>query len=574
MRITFRPSCSRFAAGKPLVRALAFSAFCVASGEAAATVIYDPGPLTFSTVNQSMWGTGDATVITNSVFLGPQWTNRTVGVGGIVGSVGRVTVNTNPAWWAWKACKETIDFLCGGQPDPGTVSTVVDTRTGARVDLTTSGKFGLEFGYTVNSGSVNATAVYSASGELPSVNPAKGEFFDLKPKSTLAGGSISSQSPKAEAFINAIAELSGSVTAKACLISQGCAEGSTGLPSVAAKQPILSIDPNSIKVLPDLLPPENPQIPGDPRRPLAEVKLANQQLTLQLALDLVSLTPGFKLTTPQFTIIDTTTPETPDVTFDLASIEFKLPNIATQGGLTGDKKLITSEGRDDIIKARIDVDAVASMNGFPAFGLGFDLIDTGGFKVGMQLDALDIDAGPNLGITQEFELKPTLMVGLTFSHPVMVEGAPFPVEFVGGPWDLLPEIALLETTTITPTFWLDAILTNTIGIDVGLTGTMDILKFSFTAQAGSVTLLGTNPISLNNLLALGNELFSTPKLEFPIWDTPFQLEGFEMIGAAPFTIAVATAPTPGTLALLLAALGAAALATRRSRFASQANARH
>jgi hypothetical protein len=543
----------------------ALSVLWVASGHAAA--VYDPGPLSFSTVEQSMWGTGSASVFSDSVFVGTQWTNRTAGIGGIVGSVGSVTINTNPFWWAWKACKDTIDFLCGGEPAKGTVTEVIDTRTGARVDLTSSGKFGLEFGYTVDSGSVNATAVYAATAGLPAGSPAKGEFFDLQTSSTLTGGALSSQSPKAEAFINAIAQLSGSVTAKACLITLGCAEGTTSLPTLNARQPMLSIDPNSIKVLPDLLPPETI---GGAKRPLAEVKLLNQTLTLQLAID-ATATPGFKLTTSQFTIIDTTSPA-PDLTFDLASIEFKLPNIATSGGLVPVERL-TSAGRDDIIKARIDLDALAMMFGFPALGVGLDLLDKGGFKIGGQFDALDIDAGPDIGITQDFELVPTLMVRLDFSTPVLIAGLGDPQTFWEGAWELLPQIALLETTTFTPTFWIEAVLRNIIGIDLGLVGTMDILKFSFTAQAGSVTLLGTNPISLNNLLGLGNELFSTSKLEFPIWDSPFPLGGFGDLEGAPFTIALAPAqaPTPGALVLILAGVGAATLARRRRSARPRAN---
>jgi len=564
MRITFESSCSYLTAGKRLATALALSALCVASGKASATAIYDPGPLNFSTVDQSMWGTGAATKFADSVFVGPQWTNRSVGLGGIIGSLATVTVNTNPVWWAWKACKETIGFPCGGEPNKGQIQEVIDTRTGARVDLTTSGKFGLEFGYTLDSGSVNATANFSASAVLPSVNPKKGEFFSLNPDSSLDNGSISSQSPKAEAFINAIAQLSGSVTATACLIPLGCAAGGTNLPSLNAKQPILSIDPNSLKVVPDLLPPENP---GGPRQPLAEVKLLNQTLTLQGALD-ASLTPSFKLSTSQFTLAETGPPGLPDLTFDLASIEFKIPNIATTSGPFGGSP-INSSGRDDVIKLRLDVDALATGLGIPVLGFGLTLIDEGGIKIGGQFDALDVDIGPDIGITQDFELEPTLMVHLDFSKPVTIAGLSGLQTFWEGEWDLLPEIALLETTTFSPTFWLDATLTNTIGIDLGLVGTMDILKFSFSAEAGPVKILETNPISLNSLLGLGNQLFSTPKLEFPIWDTPFTLAGFEPIHATAFTI---TVPTPGTLVLLLAALGAAALARRRAGSTPRAKA--
>jgi hypothetical protein len=572
MRITFRPRFPRFTIQRSLARALAFSVLCVVSGVARAAAIYDPGPLKFSTVNQSIWGPGSAAVFTDSEFLGPQWTNRTVGVGGFTGSLSTVTINTNPAWWAWKACKETIDFLCGGEPSKGQIQEVIDTRTGARVDLTTSGKFGLEWGYTVNSGSVNAAAAFSASAALPGANTKHGEFFSLNPDSKLEGGSILSQSPQVEAHINAIAQLSASVTAQACLILTGCTgKGTHTFPSLNMTQPVLSIDPNSIKVLGDLLPPDNP---GEPRKPLAEVKLANQTLTVQAAVDVTGV-PGWKLTTSQFTLVDTT-PPTPDVTIDLASIEFKLPNIATSGGL-GTRvengivtQVVESSGRDDIIKLRLDVDALASGLGLPVQGgAGLTLIDEGGIKIGAQFDLWDVDIGPDIGVTQDFELEPTLMVRLDFSKPVMIAGQSGLQTFWEGEWDLLPEIALLETTTFSPTFWLDATLTHIIGIDLGLTGTMDILKFSFSAEAGPVKILETNPISLNSLLGLGNQLFSTSKLEVPIWgkddDDPFTLGGFEQIKTASFTITIAAVPTPGTLVLLLAALGAAALSPWRPR---------
>ena len=79
-------------------KVLAFLILAAASAHAGASVIYDPGPLLFTTTNQSMWGTGNATVISKSVFLGPQWTNQTVTVGKIIGDVNETTVNTNPAW--------------------------------------------------------------------------------------------------------------------------------------------------------------------------------------------------------------------------------------------------------------------------------------------------------------------------------------------------------------------------------------------------------------------------------------------------------------------------------------------
>jgi hypothetical protein len=551
--------------GKHIFGALFLAGTATFSTIGQAAVLYDAGLLVFDATGQSIWKSGPGTVLAASAFLGSQWTNSTAGVGGFVGDFSTVSVNTNPAWWAWRACRETINFLCGSEPSRGTVTTDIDTRTGARVDLTTSGRFGIEYGYTVNSGTIDAKAIYAVSAALPATVKA-GEYFQLNTASALDSGSISTQSPWVEFYVDAIAQLSGSVTGQACLITYGCAgPASVALPPTNLEQNILRIDLNSIKILDEFLPPDNP---GDPSRPLAEIKLANQTLTLQAALDATGA-PGFKLTSSQFTFVDTT-PPTPDVTIDLASIEFKLPYIETSGvasqmpvgGALTD--VITSDGRDDIAKLRLDVDGLVFALGqgsIPPLGIGVDLLDSGPFKIGMQLDALDIDIGPDVGITQDFELVPTLMVDFAFSAPVMIAGMADPQTSWRGAWNSFPEIALLGSTTFMPTFWIEAWLTHTIGLDLGLTGTLDVYKFSFSAEAGGVKILESNPLSLNQLLGLGNTLFSTSKLAVPIWDERFLLEGFGEFRAASF--AIATVPTPGTVALLLVAVGTLAGTRRR-----------
>ena len=497
-------------------RLLAFSVLCLISGAAIAAPMYTTGPLAFSTIGQSMWGPGGAIRFQDEIFLGAEWTNLSGGIGAII------------------------------------------LGTGLRADLTTSGKLGLKFGYTVDSGSVDADAEFSATAILPSMDPTRGQFFNLNPMSSLDNGSIGSQSPKAEAFINAIAELSGSVTGKACLTFVGCAQDTLPLPSVAVEQPILVIDPNSLKILPGLPPP----LPD----PLAEIAILNQEVTLEGTLTPTPnppfVLPGFKVSTAAGTIIDTSPTGTPEFEVDLASIEAQLPDISTSGGLVGN--LIKSSGRDDFLSAKIDIDGVATMAGLPPTGIGVTLVDIPGFKIGVQFDALDVDAGPDLGITQDFELDPTLMVRLDFSAPVTIGSMSGMHTFWQGAWDSLPSIALLETTTFNPTFWLDAMLTNSIGIDLGLSGTLDLFKFEGTATVAGIDLISIGPISLNSLLGLGNELFSTPKLRLPIFGNSFALGGFNMVAASPFTINV-NVPEPGTLILLLFGLGSVASARRRSR---------
>jgi len=348
--------------------------FLTASATAVnASAIYDAGSLGFSTTNQSMWGTGSATVLKDSVFVGTQWTNKSGGAGGIIGEKSTVTINTNPLWWAWKACKETVDFLCGGEPSKGQIKETIDTRTGARVDLTTSGKFGLEFGYEIDSGSVDASAAFGATAVLPDQVDQR-KYIDLQTASSLNAGAISTQSPWISAYMDGIAEFSGTIEGQACLILTGCTpKGKLDLPGVDTRLKIASIDPNSLKVLPGALPAPDP---NDPNVPFAEVKLLNQTLTLEGALSAaVPPVPGFKLSTSQFTIASTV-PPTPALTTELASLEFQVPEIQTTGGAQNGQ--IKSNGRDDVLKPKVDLDGVAAMAGFPPLGFGVDLIDAGG----------------------------------------------------------------------------------------------------------------------------------------------------------------------------------------------------
>ena len=550
---------------------------------AQAAVIYDPGALQFDSSGQSMWGTGPSFRKEESTFVGAQWTNKTATIGGIAGSENDVVIPgtdpqytsvfeprvwvPTPSWshplagyWTGCSCWKSVQIW------PGTSAVTADTRTGAQLDVHTTGKVGLEFGYSIDSGSVDTTAKFAATAELPdAVNV--GELFSINTSSAFESGSIATQSPKIEAYISAIMQLSGSVDAQACALTFGCKTGSAPLPGVNLDQRILSIDPNSLKILDGLRP---------DGKALAEVAILNQSLTLQGgATATVPPVVGFKLTGPGGLTIFTSMPPTPAVTVDLAEVTVQVPDIATSS--TGGGEKVTSSGRDDLLSAQLDIDGAATLlAGLPPAGVGFDLIDVPGFKFSASLDLIDVDAGPVLGITQDFEFIPTLMVNLAFSSPIQIAGLTGLRSSWTGLWSDLPDFAITETTTFTPTFWLDAMLRNDLGIDLGLVGTLDVLKLGATATVAGVDLLKFNPFSLNNLLGLDNELFSTEKIGFSVYDNMFELAGFNMVEGQPFTLAIGQVsppggldggqvPEPGSFWLLL--VGLLALLKRPNRFA-------
>jgi hypothetical protein len=552
---------------------------------ASAAIMYDSGALAFESSGQSMWDSGTAFRKEDSVFLGAQWTNKTASIGGIAGSANEVVIPPTgavttpiyepriwvptPTWsdpfkgyWTGCGCTKNITLI------PATNGVTIDTRTGAQLNVHTSGKVGLEFGYSIDSGSVDTTATFQAMAELPDVVQTS-EFFSISTSSIFDSGSIATQSPKAEAYISAIMQLSGSIDAQACALTFGCASsGSVALPTINMDQRILSIDPNSLKILDGIMP------SGEA---FAEVPILNRSLTLEGgATTTLPPVPGFKLTTSGATLVTSFPPGAPAVTVDLAEMTVFVPDIATSG--TGSGPSVTSSGRDDLLSLQLDLDAAATLfGGLPPAGLNFDLIDLPVFKLSASFDLIDVDAGPVLGLTQDFEFTPTLMADIQFSNPVQIAGSPGQHHSWTGEWSDLPQFAIADTTTFMPTFWLDALLKNDMGLDLGLVGTLDLLKLGATASVGGFDLLDFNSLSLNNLLGIGNELFKTPKVGFSVYDTEFELGGFNRVAGTPFTLSIGTqlpgsgtagdaqVPEPGTVGLLLAGLLAALQLGRRSR---------
>jgi hypothetical protein len=536
-----------------------------------ASIIYDTGILNFESTAQSMWGAGDAFRKEESIFVGTQWTNKTATIGGIAGSenevvfpaIGAVKVPVyEPRIFVptptWSDPFKGYHTGCGCWKDvtikPATDAITADTRTGATLDVHTSGKVGLDFGYAIDSGSVDTTADFIAGAVIPDAVQAS-EFISLNTSSNFNNGTINTQSPKVEAYLSAVMQLSGSVDAQACALTLGCKSGTSALPAVDLNQRILSIDPNSLKVLDGI---------GPDGAPFAEVPILNQSLTLEGGATFAPPVVGFKLTGPGGVSLASSLPPTPAVTVDLAEVTVSVPDIATSG--SGGGTSVTSDGRDDLLSAQLDLDGAATlMGGLPPTGANFDLIDAGVFKLSASLDLIDVDAGPVVGLTQDFEFTPTLMSTINFSKPVEIAGMSGLHNSWTGIWSELPDFAITKTTTVSPTFWLDAMLKNDMGLDLGLVGTLDILKLGATASIGGIDLLNFNPLSLNNLLGIGNTLFDTPKVGFSVFDTMFKLGGFQEIIGDSFTLNLYSVPEPGILWLMVFGLSALFILRRSAR---------
>lgn len=504
---------------------LILGAFIVAP--AWAGVIYDPGLLEFKSTDQSMWGPGTAFQKSDSVFVGTQWNNKT--------------------------------------------ATIIDESNifgSASLKVQTSGKVGLDFGYSVDSGSVDTTAGFNLSAELPDTVRA-GQFFNINTSNNFVNGTIKTQSPEIEAYFSAIMQLSGSIDAGICGAAIGCASGSGQLPNINLDQRVLSIDPGSLKILDGILP------SGEP---LAEIPIANRSLTLEGGVSPVPPYVGIKLTDSSgFSLADTMPDPAPEITVDLVEIGLNIPNIATSGslddptyapfpipGLPTPPRINTnviSNGEDDLLSAQWDIDGIATIfAGLPPAGLNLNLIDADPLKFTISLDLIDVDAGPVLRVGQGFDFRPTLMVDLEFSDPVQIAGMTEAQSNWRGLWNDLPEFAISQETTFTPTFGVDATFQNITALYLNLVGTLDLLKLGATASIGSLNLVDFNPVSLNDLLGIDRTLFDINLLSFPVFDKSFGLSGFNKIIGPSFTVGInqlpddppTTVPEPSSIWLLLA----------------------
>ncbi|MGH7390144.1 MAG: PEP-CTERM sorting domain-containing protein [Candidatus Rokuibacteriota bacterium] len=491
----------------------------------AAAITYDTGPLVFQTTGQSMWGSGQAAQLEASFFLGTTW-SESASIGGIAGGVVETTTIpvphvVLPSGW------ECHGFLCTGGHfhNPGGIVIVnipgpdIDTRTGAEVDVSTTGRVGFNFGARMDSGSVDATVQFNAQAILPDPQSiAAGTFFNLNPSSLLAAGQLNTNFPEVSAKLEAVLGAQASFLGQACFIALGCGTGSTtvGFPDQTLE--LISFN--------------DTDSPG--------------QIKILGALDLALFQFGEPISIPN--------PVNP--LGEIGNVTIHVPDINAVGGVAGNT--LTASGMDDFLDLRVDIDGLI-LGAFGLPGLGIQL-DVGIF--GISGDLLDVELGPTMKIVQDFELTPTLMVDLQFDRPVLVDGLAAPATSLTSSWNALPNIALLDTETlVSPRFFLSTLFGNETFLGVDGVFTLEALKASLALTAFGLSAdLG----QLGPLFALeqrGN-LFNSPAL----FNQQFALDGFNAIVGDSFLLTtMSSVPQPGSLILLGAGVVAFRFMVRRRR---------
>ena len=512
---------------------------CLLPLAAQAATYQQSGIVLETETRQSAWGTGSAARLADTVFIGPDPWSESKEFGGFVGGATSFSY-PNPKRIAWNICNALPFTSCGSRP-AATLTTRIDTTTGAEASIATSGRAGLELNYALDAGSVGSRLEYVAHADIPGTPVKKGQIVSLTTSAELVSGSLDSQSPTAEASLDVVADMTLDVSTTGCVVG-GCSSGSANLINVDGfRKELISIDPNEINYLDGFLP-EAVKLStpiGDVPTSL-EADLVTRKLEFNTNVNNDTGAPGDPNDpkTKKETVVDSSEAGS-GLFVELARVDAKVPLLALDGQTNAGDEDITLDGTADFLALKADIDGLLTYAGvLPPLGIRADF----GQFVSGSVDLLDIEVGPTISLFQTFRLTQELMVDLSFDKQVDIAGIGLASSW-SGLWEELPDFTLFGTTVATPTFFTQAMLRSTTGFDFGAEFDLDLLKGNLTVGSGSFNAFEGNFGPVFNVG--GQKSFGRVAL----YDDTFALGGFNTFEGQAMTFLVGNGTSPSQIPL-------------------------
>ena len=329
--------------------------------------------VTFQTTGQSMWNLGESTEINETLFFGAQWGD-----------------------------KYGEDAISGKIFDVGTAT---QGNNGISVSGETNGKVGLEVGFLLNSGTVNASLPLSVIFDLPDAADLRnGQAFSMGVQSAKleAGAFLDTISPAFETYADLIIKADAAINVKGCydvLLDSDCGSERLQVLNLDESFELLSINRDNngeVNVLKDF-------------QPFLDAASATASLVKVSQVDDPNGPPGQKTEKVSLNIKPKINIGSPP----LVEVNVRLPDIKTETRLASDKSLnngsldnvLQTSGEDNFIDVDIDVDQIGTIIGvLPPLGVVAD-VDFGVGNVSGALDLLDLTLTPSLSLTQDFSLS-------------------------------------------------------------------------------------------------------------------------------------------------------------------------
>ncbi len=449
--------------------------------------------LVFKSTNQSMWGTGASTVFSNfddPIFLGAEWDNS-----GKLFEIGNATNGNN----------------------------------GVRVDGTSSGKIGLETGWSIDSGTVNTQLPFSFELDIPDRRDLiQGSSFTFGvTKATLDSQAfLETISPSLQLYADLIVNANASLDVKGCydaFFASDCGSASVNLLDFNTTRELISVNTGpdrstavkdgQVRVLDGF---KELFAAGATAKDLIETEKDEDGKTKKVS---IKLEPTVNIGGSPLVEVDV---RIPDIT------EKSTLSTNVDVGSGGIDDILSTSGSDEFLNLDVDIDQLGTnLRILPPLG-GNASVDFGVGSISSEFDLLDLSFTPSLSLDQDFSISIDRL-GVSYE----IERFDLSGNLVGSQQlvanSLTDQLSLLwndsENINITPTYEISASLQNETGLSVNFDFNVDILKGSISAEVFGIEL---GSASFGPLAQLSN--FDLPSADLlTLFNNSFGLEGFSAL---------------------------------------------